>query len=624
MSTSDPDCPVCACAEIISGKWTLLVIRDLATGNRRFCELERSLDGISPRTLSLRLRALEECGVVERHTYPEVPPRVEYALTEKGRALEPLIDDMRDYGLRWLERRVARRARDRPGVATHRLSPPVRTRSITRKRSCRRGGVPAWAKSPRVRDLHLRHTLTSLARDASEVFGDLVEAGQEIPYEIGEPVEGFGFSQYRPLTARFVRDNATELRGLESFREATATMARAEVAGPYLEEAGITPPTDAAERSNLAVTYFLARLWDGTTGFEVDDDRFAAALAEIEECAEPEEGEVEAIVPLVGFQMPATRIELGGAAIVRADAVDVPPEAARGERPGGAAWEPTFLISARVSLDPDGGLGGAGERVARTFERMITTLRLLKPGGVALGPHGWVRVAGDRWRRIATGAGRPRPGGYRLTEGDLNELTDLARIVQVHPRRVGRLRRALLRFEAGLDRRGAVDALNDHLLALRFLLEGEGPAGVGLPMRVAALTADGDERVETKRTVERAMALERELWSGEPAAGPAADRPRSPPRSRTCCARSCGAASPASSGATSAPRRTRPCSLTASRSARARAATASARTPSGTSRSSPKATPRPWPRGGTNRPRAKPVPSSPWNPPMTSRTTPRS
>ena len=99
---TDLNCPVCACAEIISGKWTLLVIRDLADGSRRFCELERSLDGISPRTLSLRLRALEEHGVVERHTYPEVPPRVEYALTEKGRALVPIVEDMRAYGRRWL------------------------------------------------------------------------------------------------------------------------------------------------------------------------------------------------------------------------------------------------------------------------------------------------------------------------------------------------------------------------------------------------------------------------------------------------------------------------------------------------------------------------------------------
>ena len=95
-------CPVCRTAEIISGKWTLLVIRDLADGSKRFCELERSLEGISPRTLSLRLRALEEEGIVARQTFPEVPPRVEYALTEKGAALVPLIEDMRSYGRRWL------------------------------------------------------------------------------------------------------------------------------------------------------------------------------------------------------------------------------------------------------------------------------------------------------------------------------------------------------------------------------------------------------------------------------------------------------------------------------------------------------------------------------------------
>ena len=98
----DRTCPVCKTAEIISGKWTLLVIRDLADDSKRFCELERSLDGISPRTLSLRLRCLEEHQIVARHTYPEVPPRVEYALTPKGQALVPLIDDMRSYGKAWL------------------------------------------------------------------------------------------------------------------------------------------------------------------------------------------------------------------------------------------------------------------------------------------------------------------------------------------------------------------------------------------------------------------------------------------------------------------------------------------------------------------------------------------
>ena len=101
-AVSNAECPVCRTAEVVCGKWTLLIVRDLAEGNARFCELERSLAGISPRTLSLRLRALEEQGIVERHTFPEVPPRVEYSLTPKGMAIVPLIEDMRRYGTRWL------------------------------------------------------------------------------------------------------------------------------------------------------------------------------------------------------------------------------------------------------------------------------------------------------------------------------------------------------------------------------------------------------------------------------------------------------------------------------------------------------------------------------------------
>jgi len=97
-------------AEIICSKWTLLLVRDLSEGRSRFCELERSLAGISPRTLSLRLRALEEEGIVARQTFPEVPPRVEYALTQKGLALLPIIDDMRAYGEDWLGVQCSERA----------------------------------------------------------------------------------------------------------------------------------------------------------------------------------------------------------------------------------------------------------------------------------------------------------------------------------------------------------------------------------------------------------------------------------------------------------------------------------------------------------------------------------
>jgi DNA-binding HxlR family transcriptional regulator len=95
-------CPVARTAGIISGKWTLLIIRDLASGVKRFNQLERSLSGISPKTLSERLRSLEEEGIVVRQMFAEVPPRVEYSLTEKGQDLVSVVDSMRSYGLQWL------------------------------------------------------------------------------------------------------------------------------------------------------------------------------------------------------------------------------------------------------------------------------------------------------------------------------------------------------------------------------------------------------------------------------------------------------------------------------------------------------------------------------------------
>ena len=95
-------CPVARTAKIISGKWTLLIIRDLASGVKRFNQLERSLYGISPKTLSERLRHLEEEGIILRQTFAEVPPRVEYSLSKKGHDLIDVIECMRCYGKQWL------------------------------------------------------------------------------------------------------------------------------------------------------------------------------------------------------------------------------------------------------------------------------------------------------------------------------------------------------------------------------------------------------------------------------------------------------------------------------------------------------------------------------------------
>jgi DNA-binding HxlR family transcriptional regulator len=95
-------CAVAACAEIIGAKWTALLVHDLSEGPRRFSQLEHSCAGISPRTLSERLRALEDEEIVERRSYAESPPRVEYELTAKGQSLLPIIDAMREFGKDWL------------------------------------------------------------------------------------------------------------------------------------------------------------------------------------------------------------------------------------------------------------------------------------------------------------------------------------------------------------------------------------------------------------------------------------------------------------------------------------------------------------------------------------------
>jgi DNA-binding HxlR family transcriptional regulator len=95
-------CPVAKTADIISNRWTPLILRDLEAGERRFSELARSLQGISPKTLSERLKRLEESGVIERNCFAEVPPRVEYSLTDKGHALLPVINCMREFGRVWL------------------------------------------------------------------------------------------------------------------------------------------------------------------------------------------------------------------------------------------------------------------------------------------------------------------------------------------------------------------------------------------------------------------------------------------------------------------------------------------------------------------------------------------
>ena len=93
-----PACPVETTLTLISDKWKVLIIRDLMPGTKRFGELRKSIGSVSQKVLTTQLRQMEERGLLTRTVYPEVPPRVEYALTELGHSLEPVLEAMRDWG----------------------------------------------------------------------------------------------------------------------------------------------------------------------------------------------------------------------------------------------------------------------------------------------------------------------------------------------------------------------------------------------------------------------------------------------------------------------------------------------------------------------------------------------
>ena len=98
-----PECPVATTVSLIGSKWKLLIMRNLLARPWRFNELQKSIDGISQKALTEALRSMEADGIVSRTVYPEVPPRVEYSLTELGESMRPIIKSMETWGMAYKE-----------------------------------------------------------------------------------------------------------------------------------------------------------------------------------------------------------------------------------------------------------------------------------------------------------------------------------------------------------------------------------------------------------------------------------------------------------------------------------------------------------------------------------------
>lgn len=368
-----------------------------------------------------------------------------------------------------------------------------------------------------MRDPVLNQALRQLAAEAATRFATLVASGDQIPFDVDEQAGPESpFHSYRPLTSQYVLEREGELRSLPSFEAARDAVAVADVAATYLEAHGAAVPIDSGERAAMMLVTFCAALWDGCTEFSLERARLDSALAALdaELCGVDETDFL--VAPIVGLQMPVARLHLPhGMQAVRADAIEAPIEAMRSDGMGRRAWEPQFLAVAEQGEE-----AASAAEAMRQLHELITVMRLFKAGGVGLGPHAFAPTGEGSWRRIATGAGPVRRGGYRLASDEADELAEFASTLEVRPDPDGALAWAVQRFELGCGRESALEGLSDHLLALRAVLGGEGPVGASLPKRAAALIEDDlDARMVCHERIEAALELERSLMRGAPPAG---------------------------------------------------------------------------------------------------------
>jgi hypothetical protein len=269
-------------------------------------------------------------------------------------------------------------------------------------------------------------------------------------------------------------------------------------------------PAEPGARAERLLEVFFIELFEGASTITLDRELLEELVATLDaETRSADDADV-LIVPIVGLRMSMNRLQLpNGVRIVQADSIEVPIEAMRSEGMGRAAWEPQFLAVAEQGAD-------GAEAALEQLRELISVMRMFKGGGVGLGPYAFAPTGADTWRRIPTGAPATRPGGYRLSEAEAEELAEFARALESRPDPDGALTWAVGRFEMGCERESPLDGLSDHLLAMRAVLEGHGPVGASLPMRAAALiSGDGSiDRIAAREKVEETLELERAAMHG--------------------------------------------------------------------------------------------------------------
>ena len=383
-----------------------------------------------------------------------------------------------------------------------------------------------------MRNPTLHAALAGFVADAALALGEQLAAGAEVPFELEPAARGRrpALYCYRALTEVFIDERQALLQALTSYAPAAGALAGVPGLEHYLELRGVIPiPRTPREQADAALQVILEQVFAERSEFTLDRHRFDQAYAQLETTAYEGRSMTVVITPLLGLALDPDTVELPlgeGLSLVRGETLeDAPAEAVWGTSGIDAAAEPNVL--ALLTVD-HARIGQPPLSLARSrFRRLLTALRLFERGGYAAGPLAFVRTDRGLWRSAALGgSGRPRLVTL-LSAAHEDEFRAFSSLVNRRGPRSGgagaELAWALSRFEMGCERLAPFEALSDHLLALRALLEPEGPQSGRLPGRVAVLCATPAERARLAERVALAIELERSVITGAPVGQTGAD-----------------------------------------------------------------------------------------------------
>ena len=393
-----------------------------------------------------------------------------------------------------------------------------------------------------MRNATLHGILQEFTLDSAIQFTAATAGGAEIPFEIIETDSGHGrvpLYCYRPLTGSFIRERLGLLAHLPSYTAASRALAELPGTDVYLRQRNEQQiPSAGRERADAVLRSLLARVFEERSEFGLDDDRFEAAYEELERALYDGRCVTTVIAPLLGLGLDPNTNELA-----LGDGLSVLPGSALEDAPTEAVWPHGM---------PDGGDGRGAEPNALLvltttheqaskppipdarvrFRTVLTALRLFERGGYAVGPIMWARVDGTPpapWQPLPLGSSG-RSGASRLTLISLAQEDELRAFCSLISRRMpdasgrGELAWALRRFELGCERTVSFEALTDYLLALRALLEPEGPASGRLAQRLAVICAQPKDRPALAERIAHAISLERAVIAGLAPAASDAER----------------------------------------------------------------------------------------------------